>query len=139
MFKILRSMRNLLVVASLFLTMVFIPNKSYSQDIEQPKLLVVKFHADWCGSCRALGPVLADLTNKLDGKLVLFTQLDFTNNSVKHQSYLLASALGIETIVKNNNSTGFLLVIDSKTKTIKAKLTKSQTVKEMAKEINSFL
>ncbi len=132
-------MKNLLIVASLFLAMVFVPNKSYSQDIAQPELLVVKFHADWCGSCKALGPVLTDLTNKLDGKPVLFIQLDFTNNSVKHQSHLLASALGIKKIVKNNNGTGFLLVIDNKTKETKVKLTKNQTVKEMAKQINSLL
>ncbi len=132
-------MKNLLIVTSLFLAMFFVPKKSYSQDIAQPELLVVKFHADWCGSCKALGSVLTDLTNKLDGKPILFIQLDFTNNSVKHQSYLLASELGIEKIVKDNNGTGFLLVIDNKTKKIKVKLTKKQTVKEMANEINSLL
>ncbi len=132
-------MKNVLVVISLFLMVACIPNKGSAQENVQPKLLVVKFHADWCGSCRALGPVLTDLTNKLDGKPVLFTKLDFTNNSEKHQSNLLASALGIEKIVKENYGTGFLLVIDTKTKEIKAKLTKTQTVKEMAKEINTLL
>ncbi len=132
-------MKNALVVISLFLAVACMSDKGFAQENVQPKLLVVKFHADWCGSCRALGPVLTDLTNKLDGKPVLFTKLDFTNNSEKHQSNLLASALGIEKIVKENNGTGFLLVIDSKTKEIKAKLTKTQTVKEMAREINAFL
>jgi thiol-disulfide isomerase/thioredoxin len=132
-------MKNVLVVISLFLMVACTPNKGFAQENVKPKLLVVKFHADWCGSCRALGPVLTDLTNKLDGKPVLFTKLDFTNNSEKHQSNLLASALGIEKIVKENYGTGFLLVIDTKTKEIKAKLTKTQTVKEMAKEINTLL
>jgi len=104
-----------------------------------PDLLVVKFHADWCGSCRALGPAITDLTNKLDGQAVLFTELDFTNNSKKHQSILLASALGLDEVVANNKGTGFILVIDSKTKEISAKLDKTQSVKEMSKIISGLL
>jgi thiol-disulfide isomerase/thioredoxin len=132
-------MKNLFLVTSLLIAMVFIPNQGYSQENTQPELMVVKFHADWCGSCRALGPVLTDLTNKLDGKPVLFVKLDFTNNTSKHQTKLLAFSLGIEKIVAQNNSTGFLLVVDSKTKEVKAKLTKEKSVKEMANEINSLL
>jgi thiol-disulfide isomerase/thioredoxin len=98
-------MKNLLLVISLFVAMVFIPNQGNSQENTQPELMVVKFHADWCGSCRTLGPVLTDLTNKLDGKPVLFVKLDFTNNTSKHQTKLLASSLGIEKIVAQNNST----------------------------------
>jgi thiol-disulfide isomerase/thioredoxin len=132
-------MKNLFLATSLLIAMVFIPNQGYSQENSQPELMVVKFHADWCGSCRVLGPVLTDLTNKLDGKPVLFVKLDFTNNTSKHQTKLLASSLGIEKIVAQNNGTGFLLVVDSKTKEVKAKLTKEKSVKEMTNEINSLL
>lgn len=106
---------------------------------EPPQLMVVKFHADWCGSCRALGPAITDLSNKLDGESVLFTELDFTNLTRKHQTLLLASALGIAEIVEQNKGTGFILVIDSKTKEVKAKLTKTQSVKEMSKIISDIL
>jgi hypothetical protein len=82
---------------------------------------------------------LLNFTNKLDGKPVLFVKLDFTNNTSKHQTKLLASSLGIEKIVAQNNGTGFLLVVDSKTKEVKAKLTKEKSVKEMTNEINSLL
>ena len=132
-------MKHLLLVASLFIAMIIIPNEGNAQEDSQPKLLVVKFHADWCGSCKALGPVLTDLTNKLDGKPILFVELDFTNNTKKQQTNLLASALGIDKIVAENGGTGFLLVIDGKTKAVKTKFTKTQTVKEMANEINSLL
>ena len=131
-------MKNLTLAVGLVMSMALIPLAGYAQD-SQPKLMVVKFHANWCGSCKALGPVLEDLTDKLDGKSVLFTQLDFTNNTSKHQTNLLASALGIKEVVEKNNGTGFLLVIDSKTKAVKAKLTKTQSVKEMATKINSLL
>jgi thiol:disulfide interchange protein len=52
-----------------------------------PILLVIKFHADWCDSCRVMGGVLTDLTNKLDGKSILFTELDITNNSKNTKNY----------------------------------------------------
>ncbi len=106
---------------------------------EAPQLMVVKFHADWCGSCRALGPALTDLSNKLDGQAVLFTELDMTNQTRKHQSLLLASALGLSEVVTQNPGTGFMLVIDGKTKEVKAKLDKTQSVKEMAKVITGLL
>lgn len=104
-----------------------------------PKLMVVKFHADWCGSCRALGPAITDLSNKLDGQAVLFTELDFTNITAKNQTLLLAGALGIEEVVKNNNGTGFILIIDGATKKVLAKLDKTQSVKEMSKIISNLL
>ena len=119
--------------------MASIPSKTYAQSIEKPELLIVKFHADWCGSCKAIGPALENLTNKLDSKPVLFVELDFTNQTTKHQAHLLASAIGIEKIVADNNTTGFILIIDSETKEIKAKLTKRQTTKEMGNKIVSFL
>ena len=132
-------MKKLSIVLCLLMTMVFIPNHSNAQDAKKPELLIVKFHADWCGSCKAIGPALEDLTNKLDGKATLFVELDFTNNSTKHQAQLMATALGIEKILEKNNGTGFILVIDSKTKEVKAKLTKAQTTKEMGAKITSLL
>lgn len=123
---------NALPIKGDFVKELIVPNES-------PKLMVIKFHADWCGSCRTLGPVITDLSNKLDGQPVLFTELDFTNITTKNQTHLLAAALGIEKIVKNNNGTGFILVIDSETKEVKAKLDKTQSVKEMSKIISNLL
>lgn len=132
-------MKNNVFAVIIAMATLFVPIVGISQDIPKPEVLVVKFHADWCGSCKALGPALEDLSNKLDGNSVLFVELDFTNNTTRHQSNLLASALGIDEIVAQNNATGFLLVIDSETKDVKTKLTKTQSVKEMATAITSYL
>jgi len=100
----------------------------------QPKIIAVKFHADWCGACKAMGSVFTDLRNKLDGKPVLFVELDFTNATTRHQSMLLASALGISPALKENPETGFILLFDEK-RQVTGKHTSRQTLKEIAAAI----
>ncbi len=105
----------------------------------QPDLIAVKFHADWCGSCKKMGNVFSDLNNKFDGKSVLFVELDKTNMTTSHQAKMLASALGLEAIYEQNKGTGFILILDARTKAVKAKLTASDGIKDMTKEILNHL
>ena len=96
-----------------------------------PKIIVVKFHADGCGACKAMGPVFTDLRNKLDGRPVLFVELDLTNATTRHQSMLLASALGLGRALKEHPGTGFILLFDEQRR-VKGKLTARQSLKKMA-------
>ena len=100
----------------------------------QPKIIAVKFHADWCGACKAMGSVFTDLRNKLDGEPVLFVELDFTNATTRHQAMLLTSALGISPALKENPGTGFILLFDEK-RHVTGKHTSRQTLKEIAAAI----
>jgi len=45
------------------------------------------FHADWCGFCKAMGPLLKDFQNKYDGTSVLFVTLDRTNRHIGIGAY----------------------------------------------------
>jgi thioredoxin 1 len=47
--------------------------------VESDKLVLVDFWAEWCGPCKMIAPVLDQLANELDGKLVI-GKLDIDEN-----------------------------------------------------------
>ena len=100
-----------------------------------PSAVVVKMHADWCPSCKALEPTLAELKTELEDEPVLFLNFDITNPVNTEQSRLLAETLGIENLFKKNNKTGLVLVYDPKTMETKHVFTRSDSMEAMKKGI----
>jgi len=50
---------------------VKITNENFSQILGGELPLVVDFWATWCGPCRAIAPVVAELAEEYDGRVVV--------------------------------------------------------------------
>lgn len=98
----------------------------------EAKVIAVKFHADWCGFCKAMGNVFEEMQAKFDTQPVLYVTLDQTREFNRKQSKFLANALGLADIwSEHGGKTGFILLIDSKARSVIAKLTHDQNLKTM--------
>ena len=64
--------------------------------VEQPDLIVARFHADWCGACKELAPKFDALKRAAADQPVLFVTLDLTSAGSRRQAGLLAGALGLD-------------------------------------------
>ena len=77
--------------------------------------IVVKIHADWCGTCRKLNPTWASL-QQIYGDRVRFVVLDVSDRDALAQSMLEADRLGIRALFNAYRSrTGTIAVIDGRT------------------------
>ena len=128
-------MKKLSLLTTTLLLLVALALPAGAEAPASPDLLAVKFHADWCGSCKKMGTVFEDLRNKYDGKSVLFVTLDLTNGTTRSQAEYLASALGFGDVYAQNAGTGFILLLDGKSRQQLAKLTADQNIKAMGAEL----
>lgn len=58
--------------------------------LSSDKLTVVDFWAEWCGPCRAIGPVIEDLSKEYDGKINV-GKVNVDNNPVLSTNYGITS------------------------------------------------
>ena len=132
-------MRQILLAFGMIM-IVLVPFSAHADSAKH--IYAVAFHADWCGSCKILDPNMIKARGQadLDNQNVLFVNLDLTNATTRHQSYLMASALGIGDFYKTNaGKTGFVLLVDSKTSDVLGKITKDMDAKQIATTIKQNL
>ena len=104
----------------------------------KPDYLVVKFHADWCGNCIAMGSSFEDLQENFKNENVEFVKFDFTNKETTALAESKANQIGISEILDNNRKTGFILIIDNTTKEVLYKLNKKDNIDVMEDKIREF-
>ena len=93
---------------------------SAANDASKP--FVVKIHADWCGTCQMLGPVIDALDAEM-GSSVCIVVLDVTNRETALAAADEAKRLGIEPFFERYRSkTGTVGVLDGSTREIVAVL-----------------
>ena len=113
------------------------PNTANAQcgddDKHEAKLYAVSFTADYCGACKKLEPEVMALQPKLEGKNVEWVMFDFSSDETKVASKKKAEKLGLADLYTKNQSTGYVLLVDSESKETLAKLTSKQTSDEMYK------
>lgn len=86
------------------------------QDAEAERPLLVKIHADWCGTCTKLDSTWQDLQTRY-GDAVQFVVLDVTDRSDVQVALLEADRLGIRSVFDHYKSrTGTIVVIDPRTR-----------------------
>jgi thiol-disulfide isomerase/thioredoxin len=82
----------------------------------ETKPFIVKIHADWCGTCKRLGPVWEEIQATL-GEQATVVNLDVTDRAAYDRSRAEAERLGIDTFVDEYRArTGAIAVLDCRTR-----------------------
>ncbi|MCD4697409.1 MAG: thioredoxin family protein [Bacteroidales bacterium] len=128
-------MKNVKEVKIFTLLLIFLTGLGFSnvfgQETESPTLYAVMFHADDCSDSKSLAPKVKALQNELKGKQVEFVKFDLPTNESKEKTKDIANNLGLSNILASYQGTGFVVLVDAKTKKEKAILTAQQSLDEM--------
>lgn len=106
---------------------------------EAPKVIALAFYADWCPGCKALKPKLEEAMKDAASQPFLNVKLDQTDKGSRQAEYMLA-ALGLGDLWKEHaGKTGFVLLVDAKTRKVVSTITYKQDVKEIKSTLMAAL
>lgn len=106
---------------------------------QAPKVIALAFYADWCPGCKALSPKLMEVMQNSAAQPCLFVKLDQTDKESHQAEYMLA-ALGYGDLWKENaGKTGYVLLVNTKSKQVVSTLTSDQSTEAMQAALASAI
>ena len=103
-------------------------------------VIAVDVHADWCGHCQTISERVPDVIAQVGREDVLFVTFDITNETTRHQSALLASRLGLESLyAAEGDRQGRVLLVDADTHEIVGTITSRDDVAAMTRKVRAAL
>ena len=127
--KNVKKVKNLVLVL-LFLTGLGVSNV-FGQEKESPTLYAVMFHADDCDDSKLMAPKVKDLQHELEGMKVEFVKFDLSTNESKEKTQELANDFGLIDVLSSYQGTGFVVLVDAKSKEEIGILTTKQSLDDM--------
>ena len=67
-----------------------ISDENFNQIIDENPIVVVDFWAEWCGPCRAMNPIIEELSLIYENKIV-FAKLNVDKNPISPSKYRIRS------------------------------------------------
>ena len=94
---------------------------NFEEVIKSDKLVIIDFWATWCGPCRALAPIMDELSNEYEGKVVIGKCDTDENNDIAMQFgvrnipmlVFLKNGEVVETLVGLQRKNDLVKLIDS--------------------------
>jgi thiol-disulfide isomerase/thioredoxin len=128
------------VVAGFLFLMPVAPSFAQNVALKQPKIIAVYFHARWCQDCKEMVDILEDIADRYDGRPALGVVFDVTNQTHRSHSEMLAWALGLEELWKQNaGQLGIVYLLDARSKRVLSKFGHEATFEQIIKLVDKFL
>ncbi len=77
-----------------------VTDSEFSKLIHAHEKVVVKFYADWCGSCRLFAPKYTKISNKTEYEDILFLEINAEENP-EARSFAAVNNLPYFAVIKN--------------------------------------
>ena len=114
------------------------PAVSAAEAANPSKPFVVKLHARWCYLCMITTSVWSTIQQEYSGR-VNFLVLDFTDDQATDASRVAATRAGLGQIFEEAGSTGVVLIVDGRSKEVKASIGGSRDFNEYRAAIDAAL
>lgn len=67
------------------MAVINLTNDNFNEVLNSDNLIVVDFYADWCGPCRMLSPIIAELSDKYSD--IVFGKVNVDNEELLARKY----------------------------------------------------